>query len=281
MTRKNPKRSGGPKTPEGKEVASQNSLKTGTYSSLPILPNENQEEFNQLIEHFNHDFHPADTIERALVRELAVLTWKKLRLEKLENDYFINRSNLPISLEEFIDSGLKFNQARFDFWGLLKFFDQQALVDARNALAYIKPITYVQINADQLREVKRLNSLIYDNIVNIYRNAFPSMGSEVLDEELVVKKAHYPDQPMRLITTMVFEKFVDFYEAGFWCTEHQSAIEQAIVQIKQGRILKMMQSDNPRLANDDLGRAFIRTLAEFRRHHEWRMRNRVVDAEEK
>lgn len=35
------KRSGGPKTAEGKLVASQNQLKTGAYSSLAILPNEN------------------------------------------------------------------------------------------------------------------------------------------------------------------------------------------------------------------------------------------------
>ncbi len=279
MTIKNPKRSGGPKTPGGKEVASQNSLKTGTYSSLPILPNENQDEFSQLIEHFNHDFHPADTIERALVRELTVLTWKKLRLEKLENDYFINRSNLPISLEEFIDSGLKFNKARFDFWGLLKFFDDQALEDARKALAYIKPISRSEITTEQLQEVKRLNSLIYENISNIYRHAYPSKETEVSDENLVAKKVLYEDQPHRLITSIVFEKFIEFYEAGFWCTEHQSAIEQAIIQIKQERVLKMMQSDSTQRANDDLSRAFIRTLTEFRRHHEWRMRNRVVDAE--
>jgi len=86
------KRSGGPKTPEGKLVSSQNSLKTGTYSSLAILPNENQEEFNQLINQFNHDLHPKDIVETSLVREMAIITWKRLRLEKLEQSYFIRNS---------------------------------------------------------------------------------------------------------------------------------------------------------------------------------------------
>ena len=57
-------------------------------------------------------------------------------------------------------------------------------------------------------------------------------------------------------------------------------IEQAILQIKQERLLKMMQSDGVRRANDDLSRSLIRTLAEFRKHHEWRMQHRVIDTEE-
>jgi hypothetical protein len=280
MVIKNPKRSGGPRSAEGKLAVSQNALKTGTYSNLPILPHENQEEFNQLIDQFNHDFHPADIIETTLVRELAVLTWKKLRLEKLENEYFIKRTNAPISLEDLIDSGIKFNQVRFDFWDGLKFFDNKKIEDARNVLAYLKPILYSEITPEQLQEVKSLNSLIYDNIVNIYRNVVPTAGADISDAELVIKMASYPDQPKRLITSMVFEKFIGFYQAGFWCTERQSEIEQAVLQIKQERILGIMQSDNTRRANDDLSRAFMRTLEQFRKHHQWRMQHRVFDTEE-
>ena len=42
----------------------------------------------------------------------------------------------------------------------------------------------------------------------------------------------------------------------------------------------MMQSDGVRRANDDLSRSLIRTLAEFRKHHDWRMQHRVIDTEE-
>ena len=99
MVLKNPRRSGGPKSTEGKLVTSKNALKTGTYSSLAVLPQENQEEFNQLIDQFNYDFHPSDVIETSLVRELAVITWKRLRLEKLDQDYFIKRLGAPITKE--------------------------------------------------------------------------------------------------------------------------------------------------------------------------------------
>ena len=67
MTIKNIKRSGGPKTTKGKLTVAQNALKTGTYSNLAVLPYEDPEEFNQLLNYFIHDFQPADIIETSLV----------------------------------------------------------------------------------------------------------------------------------------------------------------------------------------------------------------------
>ena len=70
------------------------------------------------------------------------------------------------------------------------------------------------------------------------------------------------------------------YEAGLCSTRMHDKIEEAIVQIKQERLLNMIQSDNVRRANDDLSRSLIRSLGEFRRHHQWRMQHRVIDTEE-
>lgn len=280
MTRKNPKRSGGPRSPEGKAVVAQNATKLGTYSALPVLPSENPEEFNQLVDHFNHDFQPADTIETALVRDLAVLTWKKLRLEKLENEYFINKSNAPIALEEFIDTGLKFNKDRYDFWIADQRFKDSDLKNVRDTLALIKPNLRVGISEDQLAEVKKLNPMIYDSMFNYYRQLDPLAEADISDWELVNKTVRLANQPERFLTSVVFEQYVAYYEAVLWCTKYQSEIEQAILQIKQERILKIMQSDSTRRANDDLSRSLVRTLSEYRKHYQWRMQNRVVDANE-
>jgi len=57
------KLAGGPQTDEGKKIASRNSLKTGTYSKQIVLPNESQEEFDQLVEQFQRDFYPKDAVE--------------------------------------------------------------------------------------------------------------------------------------------------------------------------------------------------------------------------
>ena len=60
-----------------------------------------------LIYQFDHDFYPVDVIEASLVRELAVLTWKRLLLQKLESDYFLKKQKSPIMMDELTDCGLK------------------------------------------------------------------------------------------------------------------------------------------------------------------------------
>ncbi len=84
-------------------------------------------------------------------------------------------------------------------------------------------------------------------------------------------------QPEQFITSIVFEQYIVHYEASLWCVEYQTQIEAAVSQIKQERIFKMMLSDSSRRPNDDLSRSFTRTLAEYRKHQQWHMQNRVVD----
>jgi hypothetical protein len=79
--------SGGPKIPEGKLVSSCNAIKTGTYSVQTLLPSESKEEFRELEQLFIDDFAPVGISEAASVHSLAVIIWKKLRLEKLESRY--------------------------------------------------------------------------------------------------------------------------------------------------------------------------------------------------
>ena len=113
---KKSKSSGGPQTDEGKKIASRNSLKTGTYSKLVVLPNEVQQEFDQLVEQFQKDFYPKDAVEMMLVREMAVITWKKLRLEKLEHDYCTRQLAAQITLEEFLSIDHRLTEEIYKFW---------------------------------------------------------------------------------------------------------------------------------------------------------------------
>ncbi len=280
MVIKNSKRSGGPRTTEGKLAISQNALKTGAYSNLAVLPNESLEEFNQLVVQFSHDFHPADVIESSLVRELAVLTWKKLRLEKLEQAVFVKKLNAPISMEELIDCGLKFDKDRYEFWVKSTKLEDDVVQNAKDTLELIKPNARVGISEDFLLELKTLNPKIHASLIDTYRQVDPLADVEITDWDLVDKVVRLPNKPEQFLTSIVFQQFIVGYEAGLWCTKMHDKIEEAIVQIKQERLLNMIQSDNVRRANDDLSRSLMRTLSEFRKHHEWRIKNRLVDANE-
>ena len=94
------RRSGGPRTAEGKIAASQNALKTGVYSNQEVLPGENLQELLELEQFFIEDFSPQGVTESALVHDLTVLAWKKLRLERLEYRRLRDKLNEPLDYFE-------------------------------------------------------------------------------------------------------------------------------------------------------------------------------------
>lgn len=53
---KTARRRGSPKTAAGKRITSQNSIKTGTYSGITVLPDENTSEYEALEAQFLADF---------------------------------------------------------------------------------------------------------------------------------------------------------------------------------------------------------------------------------
>ena len=91
---------GGPQTEEGKKVTSRNTLKTGAYSNTLILPGEDEADFHQIEEQFVRDFDPRDMAEITMVRDLAVLAWKKIRLENVELRVTLHRLNQPPDYSE-------------------------------------------------------------------------------------------------------------------------------------------------------------------------------------
>lgn len=100
------KRSGGPKTQLGKLASSKNALKTGAYSVQQILPGEKQEDFEELHQMFKDDFQPIGVTEASLVYEISLLAWKKLRLERIENQYLYGVLNATPTSDEFFAAGL-------------------------------------------------------------------------------------------------------------------------------------------------------------------------------
>jgi hypothetical protein len=95
------RRSGGPKTSEGKLASSRNAIKTGAYAIQVLLPGESEEEFRELEQLFVDDFEPSGISEASQVHALAVIVWKKLRLEKLESRHIRDLLNKFPKFSEF------------------------------------------------------------------------------------------------------------------------------------------------------------------------------------
>lgn len=88
-TERSPK-GGGPRTPQGKNKSSRNSLKHGIFSNIAILKGKSRSQFNSLLHGLYDHFEPKGTCEEVLVDKLAVILW-------CERQVFIALVERPLS----------------------------------------------------------------------------------------------------------------------------------------------------------------------------------------
>jgi len=274
------KKSGGPKTAEGKLIASRNSLKTGTYSKIAVLPHESQEEFDQLVDQFHGDFYPRDAIELTLIRDLAIITWKKIRLDRLEHAHLIKKLSDPISLEEFLSCGRGFTKEAFQCWVDSNEISEGQLKTYISALEYIRPHLRKNITVEQLNHIKKNFEWVYASIVDAYRQTESLSLAEPEMEDIVYKIYRRSDQQEKYLIPTCFESLIPMFDATIWCANNREEIEYAVGQVKQGRLLNLVQQGGPHRASDDLNRDMIRTINEYRKHHEWRLNNKTINSDE-
>jgi hypothetical protein len=86
--RRNAQKSTGPKTPEGKAAVSMNALRHGLRARTVVLPGENREEFTQLCDDLEAEWHPQSRTEQFYVEQMAVSQWKLTRMEVSEVNPF-------------------------------------------------------------------------------------------------------------------------------------------------------------------------------------------------
>src|SRR5215471_1155985 len=83
--RRNAQKSTGPKTPEGKAIASQNSLKHGlTAQNCPILPGENEADYKAFHDAMVRDLKPKGIMQREIVDDIVQTRWKLRRVPQIE-----------------------------------------------------------------------------------------------------------------------------------------------------------------------------------------------------
>jgi hypothetical protein len=75
---------GGPKTPEGKAIASLNAIRHGLAGNTLVLTNESRPMYNSLLESFVERFKPADDVELDLVLEMVNNRWRLRRIWSVE-----------------------------------------------------------------------------------------------------------------------------------------------------------------------------------------------------
>ena len=80
----NAKKSTGPLTEEGKQRSSMNAMKHGIFSTIPLLPGENLEQFKLLEEEIIKAYQPTDAMECLLVQRVYLTCMRQIRLREAE-----------------------------------------------------------------------------------------------------------------------------------------------------------------------------------------------------
>jgi len=275
------KRGGGPKTDVGKASAASNSLKSGTYSSVIVLPGESEQDFQALQDQFVNDFAPEDVVERAMVHELAAITWKKLRLEKLEQSAFIRVIQKTLTIGD-LYTEFKIPEKYEPYISLIETLTDEYIAKYKRMLKDIKPLSDDEISQEDFENFPQSYPEIYQEILAQVESHFrvnadaASLKPNVI-YELTIDSDYRRNQPF---VTFALKKVESTAEDIVWLGGRIDKIKQAIHNVKQKRLLDIMQQQGVIRARDELSRTFYRTLSEFRKQQSWRLKMRLETSTE-
>lgn len=276
------KRSGGPKSLEGKMASSRNAVKTGSYSAQIALSSEEEADFKVFEDEFMNDFAPEGVVESSMVHELAVLAWKKLRLERVEHQMMRDQLKSPITPEEYIDAGFE-GGGRVE--SVLKQIDQ---VDDEFSDVHTKDLELAK-HLKQADNESLLKSIDQDHpefcvkLFKICRQI--ERGSKNItivytgvgdDKPRFNTKEHASDIPKALLLEAL-DQIIEESEAVIHAFKNIELIHELKSKILDKRLMSMMESATSQRVHEDLGRLFSRRLKELRGQQSWRLKRDIID----
>ena len=270
-----PRRSGGPKTPDGKLAASRNAIKTGAYAIQALLPGESEEEFRELEQLFIDDFLPSGISEASQVHALAVIVWKKIRLEKLESRHIRDLLNkfprssefsavgfdkYPQSAEEWVNhpekiSDLNLEELQSGYWTLAALkkhrFDEGEMQDFQKEIPAI---------------FKRMQDLLIE------------LGIKDLSISGMVGTRYHFGADTRPIEDAA-DTLMEQLQGQIWAIQNEELLLKVRQQIRNKRLMEYLNLSRSQRVADDLDRSYFKILDELRKLKEWRRKQSVIDVE--
>ena len=267
-----PKRGGGPRTEAGKLASSNNALKTGAYSSQLTLPGESEADFRSLEEQLVRDFSPKDMAERILVHDLAVITWKKLRLDRVEHAVMLSAINRPVKLIELNREGLHLSHEYMPLIHDLSIYTKDFIAENRLHLDFLSRFLEYLIGKEEFYELPKTHPVLYQAVVDLARAEFNFNEVSPLPEQIGM--LNFKDDTHRNLSfvTYIFPVMHSKYEAVAYIAEHIDEIRSAVAAIRERKLLELIQQPSIARAGEDLSRSFSRTLSELRRQQQWRVK---------
>jgi len=268
-------RSGGPKTDLGKLASSRNAIKTGSYSKLIILPGESEEDFRLLEEQLFNDFSPQDVAQSAMVRSLAVITWKKLRAEKIEHASLIHELTEPFTILDYHGRNLPFGSHTPEvILGWVNQLENNGIHDWLTAIKLARQFSQKGAEVSELEALEEDSPFVYQFFE---RQGVRFKVSDNTPAYWASANLKTPDGSQSSFVEFVAKELLKKHEVEAWSIEHIDVLKSAVEQIKEARLLRVIRAGSMQRIHDDLDRAFNRTLNELRAHKKWCRDESAID----
>lgn len=280
-------RSGGPKTPAGKATSSKNALKLGVYSKQQFLPGEKPEDFENLKLRFSECLKPIGIVEFTLVHEITLLAWKKLRLERVENQYLFGILNSKPSVEEFFQAGLERNKHIADILSNPFFTTQKCVESHQRYIKLLRQWQVVEVTQEVLAEIREKDPDFYAYLVKgtmgePQRHDLLIIQDDKLGEVHITVRNNLPDiHPDEVISPLdvrkAFGYLTEFSEAVIYVDENKERLEDYENLIRDRRLKVFMESSGSIRAYQELSRSFSKLLTELRKQQEYRQKIQTIE----
>jgi hypothetical protein len=161
--RLNAQKSTGPRTPQGKALASQNSLKHGFSARQAVISSEDQAEFDLYREQFLEELSPQTPVESMLAERIVTLSWRLKRSLRIQTQT-IDALNTPKKSDPLIEQLKK----RFNFGESYDLPEDQSQDLTLGRMA-IKDFSNDRVLERMLMYERRLEHSLYRTLIELQR----------------------------------------------------------------------------------------------------------------
>ena len=271
---RNSARSGGPSTSRGIALASQNSLKSGVYSAQVVLPGEDADAFEALLQDQMADFRPRNNLEQSLVQDIAVLMWKKQRIESIEQrtlqEYFQKLAD-ALPLDAIFDGEPYPVELPGFMWDGLKLTTEQVA-------GFREMIPQVENLQDKRSRGKYDYTVSPDGVLFSYLNS-KAIEQGLTADTLLTEGRSRKSPRFAVLDDILMQLHV--MARSYVCIAGKRAQLGQVLMAKWTSVMRVVfYGDKNRRALEDTNRALYRTLAELRKLQTWRQYVDVRDLED-
>ena len=268
-------RQGGPQTEAGKAICARNSTKIGVYSNQIILPGEDPEAFAELEALFVADFKPVGVTEASLVHEIAVLTWKKRRLDGIEHQYIAHQLTAPVQSLDLLKLSLPRMEGNEKYVLNPELIDDSDMAGLLISISALSDFLGSDADVSDFMALQAAAPAVFDRLQNAmadcgFDQATPKTMAEFEEEGRSEgsSEGYLFEFGHELLAELIDQESLANQKALF-VDAHQ--------RLRASRLASSVTSERNERAHDHLSRSFYKTLTELRKQQDWRRQQQVID----